>query len=80
MPPLYNKSVENTVVKERQWSTAVAVVISSGPAFLLGVTLGFPSLLLVDVKLSTTQADSFGVSFVKKRGKRALEHIFLGFV
>ena len=61
-PVSVQHELQQHAVKERQWSTAVAAVISSGPAFLLGVTLGFPSLLLGTFDLSSTQADNFGVS------------------
>ena len=47
--------------KERIWATAISAVISSGPAFLVGVTLGFPSVVLVDLDLSNTHSDIFGV-------------------
>ena len=52
----------NYEVKERLWSIALAALFSSGPALLMGITLAFPSVLLVDLELSNTKADIFGVS------------------
>jgi len=52
----------NYEVKERLWSTLLSALLSSGPALLMGITLAFPSVLLGDLELNSTNADIFGVS------------------
>ena len=53
-------------VKERLWSTVLFAVVSAGPTFVVGCTLGFPSAVLPDpklnLKLDNGQSDLFGVS------------------
>ena len=57
--------------RERIWTTLLFVTITSLPALLVGCTLGFPSIVLLDLKelegrrdyqLSTLLSDVFGVS------------------
>ncbi len=65
--PLFRGSASASVgmkLKERWWSVLITAVISSGPAFLVGVTLGFPSVVLVEVELDSTLSDIFGVSLL----------------
>jgi hypothetical protein len=56
--------------RERLWSTVLFVMIASLPALLVGCTLAFPSIALLDLseleerpdyKLSTLLSDVFGV-------------------
>ena len=54
--------------KERLWTTALYVLISSGPALLVGCTLGFPSAALLDLDLDSEQSDLFGVSLIVRLG------------
>ena len=57
--------------RERLWTTVLFVTIASLPALLVGCTLAFPSIALLDLseleeredfKLSTLLSDVFGVS------------------
>ena len=57
--------------RERIWITALFVTISSLPALLVGCTLGFPSIALLDLreletredyKFNTILSDVFGVN------------------
>ena len=51
--------------RERVWSTALYSVVASGPAFLVGCTIAFPSAALLDLTdFDSTQSDLFGVSCV----------------
>ena len=56
--------------RERIWTTVVFVTIASVPALLVGCTLGFPSIALLDLreleereeyKFNTLLSDIFGV-------------------
>ena len=56
--------------RERLWTTVLFVTITSLPALLVGCTLAFPSIALLDLseleeredfKLSTLLSDVFGV-------------------
>ena len=49
--------------RERIWSTALYSVVASGPAFLVGCTIAFPSAALLDLTdFGSAQSDLFGVS------------------
>lgn len=58
-------SVQRVGRHERIWATWLCAVASSGPAFLVGCTLGFSSAALLDPDLkdfSSKESDLFGVS------------------
>ena len=80
LPPAPKQGQSTQVVpklggqKERVWMTALFVTISSLPALLVGCTLGFPSIALLDLreletrddyKFNTILSDVFGVSRIK---------------
>ncbi len=48
--------------RERLWSNALFVLITTGPVFMVGFTLGFPSAVLLNLEFSSIQSDLFGVS------------------
>lgn len=69
--PGHGESGKKSGQRERKWTTALFVVISSIPALLVGCTLGFPSAALLDLTeleerpdfiLNTVLSDVFGVS------------------
>jgi len=49
-------------LRETVWTTAIYAIISSGPAFLVGCTLGFPSAAFPDLDFNAEKSDLFGVS------------------
>ena len=54
---------EGGTERERFWSTALYSVVASGPVFLVGCTIAFPSAALLDLTdFDSTQSDLFGVS------------------
>ena len=76
MPPAPTKGQSTQVQpklgrgRERLWTTVLFVTIASLPALLVGCTLAFPSIALLDLseleerpdyKLSTLLSDVFGV-------------------
>ena len=69
--------------RERLWTTVLFVTIASLPALLVGCTLAFPSIALLDLseleerehfKLSTLLSDVFGVSVQWTRSMHASNH------
>ncbi len=54
--------MEISNASERSWTNILFAVISSGPVFIVGCTLGFPSAALLDLDFNSIQSDLFGVS------------------